>query len=115
MGVADTKEKIIFLENILKIAKENPGIITENGRGIFYEDYPAFDESCIVGLHLDEKGKPYFKIKGTVEATKDKVYTPKELLIVGKRYLTKHNEEFKNSFHLYETRDGGKDLLDKIR
>jgi len=117
MSIENKEEKIKFLENVLKIAKENPAIITDKGRGIFYKDYPAFDESCIIGIHLDEKGRPYFEIDGSYSHILSGIdrYDAESLLNAGDRYFTKYLDEFKEDFHLYETHEGGKDLLDKIR
>lgn len=116
--IESKEEKIKFLESILKIAKENPAIITNKGRGVFYNDYPAFDEACTIGIHLDEEGKPYFIISGSYlnkPSNQDKIYGSESLLHIGKRYFEESLEKFKKDFHLFETREGGLDLLDKIK
>jgi hypothetical protein len=120
MAIENNEEKVKFLEKILKVAEENPKIITKNGRGIFYDDYPAFDEKCLIGLHIDEKGKAYFKIKGTVlppSCIGRSIYNSQELLESGERYLRRDLDKFKQEFHLYKNRRENCeiDLLDKIR
>jgi hypothetical protein len=116
MEIASKQEKVEFLEKILQIAKENSNLIPENGKLIFYDDFPAFDETCVIGIHLDEKKVPYFRIKGTFEANKDKIYNPEELLIEGKRYITKYLDKFKRSFFFYENNnDNAPDLLANLK
>ncbi len=111
------EEKINFLEEIINVAEKNPEIITKNGRGIFSADCAPMDEKCVIGLHLDNKGKAYFKVEGTYLASSNlgRIYSPVVLLNVADRYFSRYVDKFKNSFFLTETREGGEDLLDKIR
>ena len=109
------QEKINFLEKVLKFARENPEFVTSEGRAIFYEDYPAYEESCVIGLHLDKKGIPYFKVKGDYNEKNGEIFTGEELLSSASKYLKKDLVGFKHSFHLYKTKEGGQDLLDELR
>ncbi|MGY4884619.1 MAG: hypothetical protein ACP5NZ_03515 [Nanobdellota archaeon] len=114
--IASEEEKIQFLKIILQLAKENPGLIPKEGKAIFYEDFPAFGENCIIDIHLDEKKRPYFKIKGSFEVNADKVYTPEQLLIEGKKYFSKYLDKFKRNFFFHEsTDDNSPDLLANLK
>jgi len=116
MDTENKEEKIKFLENILRVAEANPKAITDKGMGILYEDYSAFEEDFTIGVHLDEKGKAYFKVFGThILSNHGNMYNPELLLNAGEDYLIRPLDEFKKKFHLYETKEGGLDLLDKIR
>jgi len=115
--IENKEEKIKFLEEILKMAEENPVIITSKGRGIFYADSRHVQEECLIGVELDEKGKPYFTINGTYAEKNGRINTSELLLISGQRYLPAEVDKFKQSFHLYKNKrkDCKIDLLDKIR
>ena len=115
--IENKEEKIEFLEEILKMAEENPVIITDKGRGIFYADSRHVQEECLIGIKLDEKGKPYFTINGTYVQNNNMITKPEILLIAGDRYLSTNLDKFKQSFHLYKNRrkDCKTDLLNKIR
>jgi|WetSurMetagenome_2_1015567.scaffolds.fasta_scaffold157625_1 hypothetical protein len=117
MKIENKEEKIQFLEKILKIAKENPVIITDKGRGIFYEDFPAFDEKCLIGVEIDKNDNPYFTINGTYAQNNNMITNPEVLLLAGERYLPRDLNKFKQQFHLYKNkRKNCKiDLLDSFR
>lgn len=120
MEITDRKQKVDFLSKILLIAKENPEIITDQGkidkgRGIFQYSFHAVGEECTIGLHLDEKGKPYFRVKGTYVNKNGDFYTSEELLNSASRYFKNDLVDFKNDFFLHKTRLGGRDLLDELK
>lgn len=117
MVVDDVTRKGNFLGKILKFAEENPAVITEEGRGIFSADCAPVEEGCVIGLHVDNVGKAYFKAKGTYLSFPNpgRIYSPQVLLTLADRYFSKSVDKFQNSFFLTETKDGGKDLLDVLR
>ena len=112
------EKKIKFLEKILKLAEQDPRLIGE-GRQIFQDNMPpAFEEGCAVGIHLDERGKAYFRYFGGQIPLKkqDGVNVDaKALLDRGRRYFPTDYDAFAKEFHLYDGDRKLKDLFDSIR
>jgi len=125
-----TKDKrVVFLEKILGLAEKNPKVIGE-GRGIFHYSCHAFEESCYVGVELDEKGHAFFTVGGNMHGTdyfevlkkdeqpKTKQQMAEEVLLRIRKYHSNGDiVKFMEDFHLYWTKSENetKDLLDKVR
>jgi hypothetical protein len=102
MAIDNKEEKIQFLEKILNLAEENPLTIGKSGVQIFDADCRQYEERCMVGIKLDERGKAYFTIRGTYARDSDKITNPETLLDNGERYLSSNIDKFKGQFHLYK-------------
>ncbi len=87
------------------------------GVEIFDADSHHVQEECSITIKLDEKGKPYFTIKGTY-AKNNKITEPEILLMAGERYFSSNLNTFKQEFHLYKDynkQSHETDLINSIR
>ena len=117
MIIESKQEKIEFLEKILKIAKENSQVINK-GVEIFDADSHHVREECNLFVKLDNKGNPYFAIRGTYSKNSERINDPETLLFAGDRYLPNNLDKFKGKFHLYKdytNQISENDLINSLR
>jgi len=109
------KKKILFLENILNVAKTTLEGMSEKAINllvnkeeniVFYDTNYAINEACYIFLKINEDKTPYFHIKKTMHYKTEKVsawdnkdcLTPEEALEYAQRYLPSDYDRFTKEF-----------------